>query len=157
MQHNMLFGGGSTFAARAYVLKKIYWQSSFDMYTDEWLVIQALLKGQTYFFEEPLSVWLVHGGNYSIGKSLAEGQVAKEQRLERSSAATLNLITAGEYPSWLQSAYRLKHLVRQMVWKETNGTKSFEDRLQFFKTCFVSFRFSPLLLWHYRVVNRLLK
>jgi glycosyltransferase involved in cell wall biosynthesis len=157
MEKRILFGGGSTFAVRASVVKQMQLPDAVDMYTDEWLVIQALLKGQTYFFEKPLSVWLVHGGNYSIGKSPDEGQVAKQQRLERSSAATLNLITAGEYPSWLQSAYRLKHLVRQMVWKETNGTKFLKDRLYFFKACFLSFRFSPSLLWNYRIVNRLFK
>jgi len=157
MTKRILFGGGSTFAVRTSVAKQMQLPDAVDMYTDEWLVIQALLKGNTYFLEEPLSVWLVHGGNYSIGQSLVESRRAKQQRLERSSAAILHLITAGEYPPWLQSAYRLKHLVRQMVWKETNGTKSFKDRLLFFKACFVSLRFSPSLLWHYRVVNRLLK
>ena len=154
MERKMLFGGGSTFAARAAVLKQIKWQAAIDMYTDEWLLINTLLQGGCYFFHEPLSVWRVHGSNYS--GSIAPGQQQqKQERLKKGSAAILALLQHGKYPGWLKNTYRLKHEVRQMVWLEAINQKSPEDYFRFFWKGILSGN-SIEVLRRYHAFNRLM-
>ncbi|CAN5720697.1 hypothetical protein BH10BAC3_BH10BAC3_33820 [soil metagenome] len=153
MERKMLFGGGSTFAARAAVLKQIEWQATIDMYTDEWLLINTLLQGGCYFFLEPLSVWRVHGSNYS--GSVAQGrQQQKQERLKKSSTAILQLVQKGKYPGWLKNTYRLKHEVRLMVWREEMNEKSTGDVFRFlWKGIFSGNSISVLRSYH--AFNRL--
>lgn len=151
--HNLLFGGGSTFSAKASVLKQMHWTASVDMYTDEWLLIETLLQGHCYLLPQPLSVWRIHGGNYS-GATNAGKIREKQERLEKASAAILQLIEQGDYPEWLKKAYRLKHEVRKMVWLEESNEKSTLDIVKFLsKGIFGGNRISVLKKYH--AFNRL--
>jgi len=152
---NMLFGGGSTFACRASVLKRLPLPDAVDMYTDEWLVMHALLAGDSYFLPQPYSVWRVHGGNYSG----AGGQAlrAKHARLEHASSAILQALEAGNYPAWLQHAYRLKHETRRQGWMERQGSKPTAERLRYLKDVVLSGQYSMRQLWSYRSFNRLIR
>jgi glycosyltransferase involved in cell wall biosynthesis len=130
-ENKLLYGGGSTFAARAWALKQVHWNRAVDMYTDEWMMIEMLLKGDSYLLPEPLSVWRVHGSNYS-GTSAPGNLLKKHDRLEKSSAAIKRLLQQHQYPRWLIKAYKLKHEVRKMVWLEERNQKSARDIARFF-------------------------
>jgi glycosyltransferase involved in cell wall biosynthesis len=152
---NILFGGGSTFAARASVLKQMPWDAAIDMYTDEWLLLWTLRHGNSFFLKEPLSVWYIHQSNYS-GKG-GERLLQKNKRLQQSSEAVWQALQQHDFPSWLQQLYGLKHAVRVMHWKEQEGTKSMADRWRFFTNVLVKGGHSLPDLWHHHAFNRLLK
>ncbi len=156
INHKMLFGGGSTFCVRAGIIKGIEIPPSVDMYIDEWLVIQALLSGDSYLFAEPLSTWQVHGANYSVRMQSHQDLAAKHQRLEASSRAILSELESRAYPDWLVKSYKMKHEVRKMGWKEKAGCKSLKDRLHFAVFCLLQNSF-PIRWWvSYRLINRIL-
>ena len=154
-EHNMLFGGGSTFAVRAAAAKQCRWKPEIDMYTDEWLVIQALLAGDTYFLPEPSSVWFVHAANYSGAGG--EALMQKQERLRVSSQCILQLLEQGQYPVWLKKAYCLKHAVRNMAWLEATGKKRPADAYRFLTGSILHGNNSFSMLYRYRAFNRLLK
>lgn len=154
-KNNILFGGGSTFAARASVLKQMPWDPAIDMYTDEWLLLWTLLQGNSYFLPEPLSVWHIHGQNYS-GKG-GEALQTKNRRLNRSSTAVLRAMQQHAFPAWLQQLYALKHAVREMHWKELEQTKTPADRWRFLMDVIVKGGHSLPELWHHNAFNRLWK
>ena len=152
-ENNILYGGGSTFSARASILKEIRWDVNVDMYTDEWLIIETFLKGQVYFINHPLSVWYVHDRNYSGDRGTNTGWQKKHERLWKSSLAILNLIEMGQYPSWLLKLYILKHKVRLLAIKEEAGTKSIGD-LKSVILLLINNKWSVLKAYH--IFNRLL-
>ncbi len=153
MRKKLLFGGGSTFAARSAVLKQIKWQAAIDMYTDEWLLINTLLQSNCYFFHEPLSAWRVHGGNYSGGQLV--NQEKRQERLRRASTAILHLLEAGKYPAWLKNNYRLKHATREIVWREERNKKGLVDVSRYLYRGILSGN-SVSTLRAYHAFNRLL-
>lgn len=153
MENKLLFGGGSTFAGRAWALKKIKWLAEIDMFTDEWLVINMLLQGSSYLLPEAMSVWRVHGNNFSSETSPGS-LLQKQQRLERSSEAILQLLQQEAYPRWLRKAYQLKHEVRKMVWLEERDGKSVADILRFLRKGVFSGN-SIGVLKRYHAFNRL--
>jgi len=153
-ENKLLFGGGSTFAARASALKQIKWDDAVDMYADEWLLIATLMKGDSYLMLEPLSVWRVHGNNYS-GKPSLEKRIDKQLRMEKSSAAILSLLERGGYPAWLLKLYQLKHEVRRLVWLEENRQKSMSDMVRFFRNSILAGH-SFHVLHRYHAFNRLI-
>ena len=152
---NQLFGGGSTFACRAAVAKAIPWHPGIDMYTDEWMVIQALLRGNSYLLPNPLSVWWVHGGNYSGGGG--EPRPQKQARLRQSSSAVCNQLSAMQAPGWLLNAYRLKHDTRVLAWQEAAHAKTPAAVWEYTRRHLLSGQHSLAMLWHYRAFNRLCK
>lgn len=154
---NKLFGGGSTFSCRMQVAKAIYWTPAIDMYTDEWLVIQALLQGDSYFLPAPLSIWQIHEHNYSVQRLDQAALQQKHRRLQASSATILSLLNQGCYPSWLRKVYGLKHFVRVMGWKEKEGTKTWLDRLNFCRHCLLQGYYPLWWWWIYRIPLRMLK
>ncbi len=145
--NNLLFGGGSTFAARATPLKTMRWNQNVDMYTDEWMIIEAFLKGKVYLINEPLSVWFIHGKNYSSDRGMYTGWQKKHARLLKSSIAILDLIKSGSYPAWMVKLYSLKSHMLTLTFKEEAGTKSFQDILKIFPL-FVSYKWSVLQAYH---------
>jgi glycosyltransferase involved in cell wall biosynthesis len=157
MEQKMLFGGGSTFAARASVLKYMAFPAEVDMYTDEWLVIQVLLAGETFFIPEPLSVWRLHTTNYSVQAHGLAGLSARNKRLEASSLEILNKLQTGIYPTWLQRTYRLKHETRCMAWKEQQGTKTLKDRFHYLFHCMFTGAYPVGWWFSYRIFNRVIK
>lgn len=154
-QRNMLFGGGSTFAMRTAAAKQIQWQPAIDMYTDEWLVIAALLAGDTYFLPEPYSVWWVHQRNYS--GSGGEALLQKQHRLRQSSQAVLQQLANSHAPAWLQNAYQLKHDTRELAWQEAAHSKTLSGTWAYTRRHLLSGRHRLSTLWHYHAFHRLLK
>jgi glycosyltransferase involved in cell wall biosynthesis len=148
MEEKMLFGGGSTFAARASVLKKMAFPAEVDMYTDEWLVMQVLLAGDTYFLPEPLSIWQVHKGNFSSRHSPAWAM--RQSRLIHSSQAISDWLTKdANIPLWLKNAYKLKHATRLVEHNRLTPEYSIAFHYSVLLPLIFSGKFNLLQLWRY--------
>ncbi len=154
--HCMLFGGGSTFAAKASVLKSISAPSEVDMYIDEYLILAVLNCGASYLISEPLSVWRVHERNYSVGKLSFEERKKKYERLLKSSDAILHQIRSEFYPTEIKNLYHLQHTIRMLYFKEELGGKTWKDIFSFFLFFFASGKYTYRQLKSYSAFNRLL-
>ncbi len=155
MEQKMLFGGGSTFAARASVLKKMAFPAEVDMYTDEWLVMQALLAGDTYFLPESLSVWQVHKGNFSSRQS--SDWAIRQSRLIHSSGAICNWFEKEpNIPLWLKNAYKLKHATRLVEHNRLTPEYSIAYHYRVLLPFIFSGQFNLLQLWRYGAFKALL-
>jgi len=152
-KEKILFGGGSTFAARASVLKKIHVPPEVDMYIDEYLVLATLGKGCTYFFKQPLSVWRKHERNYS-GNDDDDNFSLKAQRLINSSRGVLENLRSLGLPESFESIYTLQHKVREIALNERLGKKSIRDILRFL-VFILSSKYSCRMLRKYSALNRL--
>ena len=155
MKDNMLFGGGSTYAARASILKKIDIPVTVDMFTDEFLIQTLLPFGKTYFIPDCLSVWRSHGYNYS-SNSPKNVQVTKAKRLLSSSDALLDYLTKNGYDKELTDIYKLKNLTAHIAFKELTNTKSFRDIAVYAREIFFTIRPGVHVIKQYHVLNRLI-
>lgn len=137
----ILFGGGSTFAARTKALKLYAVPKEVDMYIDEYLILMTLNKGSSYFIEQPLSVWRIHDENFS-GLSAGHSTVSlnKAARSMNSLNAVLSLVLAGDFEPDLKLLYALKAKVSQLALKERAGEKSYGDVLDLWKCLARTFR-----------------
>jgi len=154
--NNMLmYGGGSTFAARASVLKNIYISKEVDMYIDEFLVVAVLNKGASYFISEPLSIWRGHNNNYTYALKKVNAK-NKNNRLDASSDGVFELISKGDYSPKFKKLYSLRHETRRIYFKELDGTKTLKDIGSYFTFCFFKNRFKFSQLRAYSIYNRLL-
>jgi glycosyltransferase involved in cell wall biosynthesis len=153
--NNILFGGGSTFSAKAIVLKALNIPAGVDMYIDEFLLLATLPYGNCYLISKPLSVWFVHGKNYSatVSKNLLAN---KNERLLNSSMSVLKYLQDYSNNQYLIKMYDLQNANRIIYFKEQAGNKSFADILLFCKTIFFKHCYSPFILIKYSVFNRLI-
>jgi glycosyltransferase involved in cell wall biosynthesis len=122
-RRKMLFGGGSRFAGRADVLKKIPIKKEIDMYIDEYLVLFTLNHGYSFFIEEPLSIWRIHGGNFSDIKLDKE----KIERNIGSMETVLSEVLNSDFEEEIKILYALKTKISRLAVKETLNKKSFLD------------------------------
>jgi glycosyltransferase involved in cell wall biosynthesis len=148
----MLFGGGSTFAARAEQMKAIFIPDAVDMYIEEFLVLAILNKGSSYFISETLSIWRGHSSNYTVQANVN----TKNERLDRSSQGIYDALMDGDYPEEIKKLYALHHKTRHVFFKESTGNKNFGDVLSLIKFCFITNRYTLRQLSTYSVFNRLL-
>jgi glycosyltransferase involved in cell wall biosynthesis len=123
-RRRLLFGGGSTFAGRARTLKTIRIAAAIDMCIDEYLVMWMLNAGESFFVNEPLSIWRIHGGNFS-----AQQRPADVGRVQRGMDAVLALVVSGQFDDEIKVLYVLKTRVARVAAKETTGEKSVQDVL----------------------------
>jgi len=149
----MLFGGGSTFAARADILRSIFIADAVDMYIDEFLVLAMLNKGHCYFIDKPLSIWRGHNSNYTV-KQLDVN--AKNTRLDNSSKGILDLIMTDDYPDEIKKLYALHHQTRHVFFKESANNKSIKDIVALARFCFMDNRYTFKQLLMYSAFNRML-
>jgi glycosyltransferase involved in cell wall biosynthesis len=153
---NILYGGGTTYAARSSILKKINIPSGVDMYIDEFMILAVLPLGKSYYLREPLSVWRVHGKNYSIRKSTKEFEALKSRRLLKSSTEMLRFLERQNYNSFIIKIYKLKKLTRLITFKESVNKKSISDILSYAYQVFIVLRPSWTQIKNYSVINRLI-
>jgi glycosyltransferase involved in cell wall biosynthesis len=150
----ILFGGGSTFAGRAEVLKTCPIPAEVDMYIDEYLVLATLNLGHSYFIERPLSLWRIHGGNYSGGMSEKAG------RSMDSIKAVESMVLDGDFEPDIKMLYTLKTKVSELAMKEELGEKSCRDVLDLWRYLISSFavfgKDSFEIMSRYTVLNRTL-
>lgn len=135
-RRGILFGGGSTFAARADVLKRFVIPREVDMYIDEYLVIATNCQGgYSYFLDDPLSAWRIHGKNFSVGKTEVDQLKLRERtyrNLASVEAVLANLIKLGVEEEIFR-IYRLKYLALALSVKEQFGEKSWTDILSLYQ------------------------
>ena len=152
----MLFGGGSTFAGRADMLKMIPIKKAIDMYIDEYLVLSALNRGYTFFIGEPLSIWRIHGKNYSY-KNPGENRI---ERTMSSMEAVLSEVMNNDFSEKLRILYQLKARVSRIAAKETLSKKSFLDImdlwLYFLKNYRIWGKDILIVIESYNLINRTL-
>ncbi len=155
MKNNMLYGGGSTYAAKASALKKIAIPADVDMFTDEFLLYALLPFGKSFFIEDNLSAWRNHGSNYS-GIAFGEVQILKGKRLLSSSDALLSYLITHKYDKEVTDIYKLKNLTAHIAFKELTNTKSFRDVVLYAGEIFFTIRPDLHVLKRYHVLNRLI-
>ena len=133
LKNNTLWAGGSTYAARADVLKKLIIPDDVDMYLDEYLILGILSQGDSFCFTDPLSIWRVHGKNYSntTPQQLSE----KNKRLLKSSEGTLLALKKhSNLPESLFELYAFKHQTRLIASMEDSRKKLLADIFQYGKS-----------------------
>jgi glycosyltransferase involved in cell wall biosynthesis len=153
---NILYGGGTTYAARTSILKTIKIPDAVDMYIDEFLILAILPLGKSYFIKEPLSVWRVHGDNYSLKKNSKEYAIFKTQRLLKSSFEMLSFLEHHNYDPMIVKIYKLKNLTRLIAFKENVHKKRIIDILNYAYNVFVILRPNWKQIKNYHVINRLI-
>lgn len=154
--NKILFGGGSTFAARASVLKNVDIPDAVDMYIDEFLLLAILPFGKSYFSERALSVWRIHTNNYSGKTPTADKQISKAERLLRSSSAVLKYLNDNKFNTSLIKIYRLQHATRTIFLKESLHNKTMADIFRYANEVFFEIRPGLNLIRKYHVINRLI-
>lgn len=124
---NILFGGGTTYAARSSVLKTIEIPDEVDMYIDEFLLLTILPHGKSFFFDHPLSVWRIHKFNFSISVAVKENQIKNKSRLISSSLAVLNYLQDHKFDKSIVKIYQIQDINRRMLYKELINDKKTND------------------------------
>ncbi|GEM_PF-670707 len=156
-RHQILFGGGSTFATRTDVVKKMPIPQAVDMYIDEYLVLFALQDKYCYFIDEPLSIWRIHGNNFSVGASQSEKAIVKLKRSQSSMEAVLEILEAEEFDPEILALYTLKTKVSVASIKEQLGEKTISDIIDIWQYLWQNFSQDPdlfNLIQTYNVLNR---
>jgi glycosyltransferase involved in cell wall biosynthesis len=155
LKNNTLWAGGSTYAARADVLKKLVIPDNVDMYLDEYLILGILSKGKSYCFTDPLSIWRVHGNNYS--NSTTEQVLNKAARLLKSSEGTRDaLVKYSSLPSYLFKLYAFKHETRLIASLENTNKKSWSVIGHYTKSMWAIKKEGVVFFKRYTSFNRLL-
>lgn len=157
LRNNLLWGGGSTYSARAKYLKKLPISDEVDMYIDEYLILGLLSKGDSYCFSKPYSVWRIHGNNYSTRDLNNAAFLNKQNRLLKSSLGTLNALKENAGLSKRNfEIYTLKHKTRDLYCKELAGRKKSTDILIFLMYITLNHWYDFHVLKSYGVLFRLI-
>jgi len=154
-KHNILLGGGSTFAAKASVLKSTPFPDGVDMYTDEFLILVALAQGKAFIFSKPYSVWRDHSNNYSGKQQTKEDVQRKGGRLLKSSEVLLDFVRKSRlFDEKFVNQYNIIHENRIITQKENLGEKTFSDKIRFLKS-FTGNRWPGMqMVKSYKFLNR---
>ena len=126
----ILFGGGSSFACRASAVNPSNISADCDMFIDELLVLMAMSAGYTYFISEPLSVWRLHGANYTVKKAKTNNKALRMIN----SCKGLTKFTANHsaFDYRFKQLFNLNNQSRILQLKESIGRKKISDILSFF-------------------------
>jgi glycosyltransferase involved in cell wall biosynthesis len=155
-KRGILFGGGSTFAARVETIRKFSIPKEVDMYIDEYLVMCTLNQGYSYFINAPMSIWRIHGNNFS---GVTSNRILGEAKIRRSldsMKAILNNLN--DFDQEITNIYSLKLKISEVSIKEGLGKKSLFDILNmwsFFVKNFNLFNQDNLkIIKAYTLINR---
>lgn len=120
---NKFFGCGSSFAGHSEILKKIPIDKREINYTiDFYMILFSANKGYSYFTEEPLSLYRVHGGAYSLK------DVKKRAEIDMLANETiLSEIINLDFDEEIKVSQALKTKISQLKFKEFSGTKATSD------------------------------
>jgi glycosyltransferase involved in cell wall biosynthesis len=155
--HNILYGGGSTYSARSSVLKAIQIPDAVDMYIDEFLILALLPFGKSVILEKPLSVWRVHSSNYSGKSGSIDGHRKKINRLLTSSTAILNFLEQENYDRELIKIYKVLDENRKL---DFNRSLEIRDKgintLTYSYNIFIKIRPPAHIIIRYKVFNKLI-
>ncbi len=156
MRNNILYGGGTTYAVKAAVLKNIPIPRAVDMYIDEFLIVAILPHGNSYFIKEPLSVWRGHNLNYSNIDENKTSHIIKGKRLLSSSNALLEFLKNNHYDADIVKIYTLKNVTAALAYKELLNTKEIKDIVHYAFEIFFKLKPGWSVLKKYHALNRLI-
>jgi len=153
--NNIFFGGGSTFAARAKSLKSLTIPSGVDMFIDEFLLLALLPFGKSYFINRPLSIWRVHGNNFSNRNLSREKMMENQARLLNSSASVLQYLSEHSYDKDIIKIYQLLDATRKISFKESYDYKKGSDIFNYAYHVFFKIKPRWRIIWAYNVIDRM--
>ena len=157
-RNRILFGGGSTFAARRDYLKTISIPKEVDMYIDEYLVMSILKQGYSYLIDSPLSIWRIHDNNYSGNTSNSDNYKSKMERSLKSMDGVLNHLNT--FDPEIRKLYTLKCRISKIADKEKTGDKNIFDILSMWSFFIKNFNIFSLhsytIIKSYTLINRTL-
>ena len=155
LKNNTLWAGGTTYAARADVLKTLVIPDGVDMYLDEYLILGILNHGDSFCFKGPLSIWRVHGNNYS--NTTPEQAQIKNKRSLKSSKNTLEALKKhSKLPEELLKLYAFKHQTRLIASLEDTNQKSLGNIWEYSKKMWTLKDEGVAFFKRYTAFNRLL-
>jgi glycosyltransferase involved in cell wall biosynthesis len=153
-----LFGGGSTFAGRGDTLRKLEIPKTVDMFIDEYLILFTLIQGYSFFIPDVLSVWRVHGKNYSNHQAHQKTQHEKILRNLANQQVIWHELIRQNAPSDIQKLYGLKWTVANIAAKESLQQKTAKDIIQlwgyFLQNLPTFWPDSLLIIRSYTLLNR---
>ena len=130
-------GAGSTFAARAETLKKHRIPQEVDMYIDEYMFLAAVNEGYSFFVTKPLSVWRIHGNNFTYGDPAV--YLNKIKRNLRSIQAVFQNLPSLGIDKNIQYIYQVKTLSVELAFKEQSEEKTWTDIMSLWSSVFSGF------------------
>ncbi|NBD17586.1 MAG: glycosyltransferase [Cyanobacteria bacterium] len=157
----LIFGGGSTYAARAEAIKgKLFFRREMDIFVDEYLAIVTMSLESSYFIAEPLTLYRLHGnngtsnegGNLNISKLRVRVNSTKaiEQQLRQSDALS----------NQVKALYKLKSKEYSLYCKKMACEDSLLDgvNLYFFilKNTRYFGKYILLIFWSYHLYKYLI-
>ena len=158
-RNQILFGGGSTFAARRETLKKFSIPKEVDMYIDEYLVMCTLNQGYSYFIDFPLSIWRIHSKNYS-GVIASNNNDYKKKGLRSLKSIEGILNNLDNFDIDICKLYMLKCRIAEISYKEKIKNKKTSDILKMWLFFIKNFNlFNPqsfIIIKSYSLLNRTL-
>jgi glycosyltransferase involved in cell wall biosynthesis len=157
-RRGILFGAGSTFAARSHALKKFSIPREVDMYIDEYMFLATVNQGHSFFVEKPLSIWRIHGKNFTYSDRSVYLQ--KMQRNLASVEAVQSQLTHLNIEEEIRRIYQLKALSLSLALKEQQHEKKWSDIVEIWSSVFANFSAFGLetfaIAKQYYVLNRTL-
>lgn len=149
-------GAGSTFATRAETLKKHRIPQAVDMYIDEYMFLAVVNEGYSFFVEKPLSVWRIHGNNFTYNDPSA--YLEKIKRNLRSIEAVFQNLPSLGIDNSIQYIYQVKTLSVELAFKEQSKEKKWTDVMSLWSSVFSGFSLFGLEIFdiakQYYVFNR---
>jgi glycosyltransferase involved in cell wall biosynthesis len=155
LKNNTLWAGGTTYAARADILKTLPIPDAVDMYLDEYLILGILSQGDSFCFSTPLSIWRVHGNNYS--NTTPQQALEKNKRSLKSSEGTLDALRKYSHlPVELFKIYAFKHQTRVIAGLEDDHRKSISHICKYAQLMWSMKTEGAVFLKRYTAFNRLI-
>jgi glycosyltransferase involved in cell wall biosynthesis len=149
-------GAGSTFAARAETLKQSKIPPEVDMYIDEYMFLASVNQGYSFFVQKPLSVWRIHGNNFTVSGSTV--CLAKIKRSLNSIEAVFQNLPLLGIDEKIKYIYQVKMLSVRLAFKEQSQEKKWGDILNLWSSVLSGFGEFGLEVFsiakHYYVYNR---
>jgi len=159
-KRGILFGGGSTFAARNEVLRTVKIPKEVDMFIDEYLLLVSLTQGYSFLIEQPLSIWRIHGKNFSNTCLDANNYKLPIQRKIASLDSVLNNLVNLDIAEDLEVLYSLRNKILSLYIKEKIDQKYLSDILRLWFDVYRIFSFFGYegfeILKNYHILNRTL-
>jgi len=156
-KRRILFGGGSTFAARASALRSFRIPQAVDMFIDEYLLLFTLNQGDSFFLAEPLSIWRIHDQNFSDNP---QNNIAKKTRKLNSKKAIVTEVLKGDFNQDLQLLFKLKEQIDKITYDEIQNQKSLADVTKLWSLILLELPYSYAdklqIIKNYTIINRTL-
>ena len=122
---NKFIGCGSTFAARTEIVKEIPINKKEINYTiDAYLILFCANSGYSFFMEEPLSLYRIHGNAYSL-----KGQEKRAEIDMFANEAILSEIEGKNFDKRVKVLQKLKTKISKLKYKELTNEKRISNIL----------------------------